>query len=120
MSIGEVILTEEELKDLCRKYQKILRLQDWKINVVVGRTSQETAYVRYNLNQKTAEIFITSTECQATGLRDMELDLVHEMVHLHLAPFVPHNLWNHHNVEFAVSALTEAVVGLNRAVWEVV
>lgn len=120
----EVILTEDELRELCAEYQKILRLQDWRVTVRVGRpTKQDEGFdsgIGWNIENKVAEVFIPSAEYypqDAVEPQDMELHLVHELTHLHIAPMpIAREDRNNKDVEFAVEAMAEAVVNLRRAV----
>lgn len=89
----EVILTEEKLKELCAVYQRILRLQDWHNKVKVARgydfdKQNCQGQVRYTLARKEALIYILAHadyEPSHAFPQDMEVTLVHELLHLHFA-----------------------------------
>ncbi|MFA5880550.1 MAG: hypothetical protein WC834_00015 [Eubacteriales bacterium] len=90
--MGE-IFTEEELKEKCLEWQKILRLQDWTIVVHIERQRDlpdgAQANVRYTLSTKKALIrLVDATDYPPDSMlpQDMEHSLVHELLHLHLGP----------------------------------
>lgn len=89
----EVILNEEELKELCLEWQKILRLQDWTIVVHIERQRDlpdgAQANIRYTLATKKALIrIVDAIDYPPDSMlpQDMEHSLVHELAHLHLGP----------------------------------
>jgi len=95
--LEEVILTKEQLQEKLIEWQKALRLQDWIIEakIVRGRDMNVecVAQVNWVLSKKMATISILDPidyppDCMAE--RDMENDLVHELLHLHLAPINDH------------------------------
>ena len=89
----EVILTEDELQQLCAEYQKVLRLQDWTIVVRVLRARDFelkdcVGECRWVLPRKEAIIHILDPVDYPPGDKfpqDMERSLVHELLHLHFA-----------------------------------
>ncbi len=88
----ETILTEEELKALCVKYQKILRLQDWNIIVRIKRArdfDQECCGdVHWSLTRKEAVIRIldhVDYDPDSIYPQNMERTLIHELLHIHFA-----------------------------------
>lgn len=119
----EVILTEDQLRQLCAEYQKTLRLQDWRVHIDVGRPSPENqddaASVRWNTTLKVARVHICSAEYYPENNlepQDMEVDLVHELVHLYFAPLgKPPDDTSEEGLEAAIEAIAEAVVSLRRA-----
>lgn len=90
-----VIYTGEELLAKCEEWQKILRLQDWIITVHIRRERD------FTLSDSNAEIITTLPKRMATihildpidyppdqsEPQDMELSLVHELLHIHLFTF---------------------------------
>lgn len=90
-----IIFTRDELRQLCAEWQKILRLQDWDVVVQVSRRDDtfghtNTGQVRYQLGLKQALIKIIDPIDYPTNViypQDMETTLVHELLHLHFAPF---------------------------------
>lgn len=126
-----VLLTEAELQDACRYWQGVLGLQDWRIVLKRVRFSAygseqkaKGGEVQVSHDKKTALIRITEPDDyneQANraidGPQDMELTLVHELVHLHFAP-----LWHvikgdveNRFEEQAVNALSLALIALKRS-----
>ena len=93
-------LNTAQARKLCLEWQKRLRLQDWKLEVSVVRAadmSLNEAVAEYSctLERKTAIIrLLDPIDNETLGLgvndRDMEKDLVHEIVHCHFAPFMEH------------------------------
>jgi hypothetical protein len=117
-------VTEAELKELCALWQKRLRLQDWnvRLEVVEARELAGFANCRSSLREKTALIRIvdvadsTSSDTEIFGGRNVEEDLVHELIHLHVEPFSPDDRdsteWE--AIEQAVGVLANCIVRLSR------
>jgi hypothetical protein len=89
----EVILTQEELEQNLQEWQKRLRLQDWIIDAKIKRDrdlpGNVEASVNWVLTKKMASISILDPmdyPPDAMVPQDMENSLVHELLHLHLAP----------------------------------
>lgn len=90
----EVILTEEQLQEKLAYWQKILRLSDWIITVRIARErdmnlSGCAGEISWSLNNKAASIrILDEIDCPQDLMypQDMEKTLVHELLHLHLAP----------------------------------
>lgn len=91
------IFSQEQLEESLRYWQERLRLQDWIIEVRIVRAREMSrdcaAQVNWTLSKKMATIQILDQvdyppDCM--GSRDMENDLVHELLHLHLAPINDH------------------------------
>lgn len=87
-------MSEKELQELCSVWQKRLRLQDWDVFVEVvpkDKLRQESqAECRHTLSKKIAHISIIREEdypSRSMVPQDQERDLVHELLHLHFAPF---------------------------------
>ena len=84
-------MTQKKLEQLVRKWQKILRLQDWKIEVKwVNRNeldSGSNAEVSLCVNQKVATVGVIKPEDHSTWNnkeQDIEKSIVHELLHLPL------------------------------------
>jgi len=123
----EALLSEEELKQLCVEYQEILRLQDWRNKIRIMRgyefdNEDAEGQVKYTLSRKEALIYILDhVDYESTHAfpQDMEVTLVHELIHLHFAEVsdrcekaevditVP--------LEQAIHCLAEAIVTLRRS-----
>lgn len=88
----EVIFTDEQLQEKCAKWQKILRLQDWILNVSIRRerdfcTKESNAEIIPSLPKRMATIRIIDPvdyDPNQSEPQDMELSLVHELLHIHL------------------------------------
>lgn len=92
-----MVLSQEELEQKLSYWQKRLRLQDWLIEVRIARVREMdqdcAAQVNWVLPKKMATIYVLDQidyPPDITGERDMENDLVHELLHLHLAPIHDH------------------------------
>ena len=89
----EKIYTIEELRVLCKKYQKLLRLEDWEINVeLVHQNSipDYNAQVASNSNGAQATISIPTAESFASAFapkQNMRHALFHELLHLHFVVY---------------------------------
>lgn len=95
--MAEVILNEEELQERLKYWQEKLRLQDWIVEVQISRgkdmMEDTCACVDYTLSKKMASVKILDPidyPDDVMGERDMENDLVHELLHLHFAPINEH------------------------------
>jgi len=91
------IFNQEQLENLCNEWREILGLSDWDIKITISRAkemfSEDTqAGVNWVLRKKTALIKILDPiDYKVSGTtfweQDMEQSLVHELMHLHIAPF---------------------------------
>ncbi len=123
----EVILTEDELRQLCVEYQKILRLQDWRTKVKIARNYDFDkpdceGQVHYTLARKEALVYVLDHldyEPTQAFPQDMETTLVHELIHLHFAEISDKceaaAVDIHTPLEQAIQSLAEAIAGLRRA-----
>ena len=90
-------MTLEELQNLCVKWQRILRLQDWDVEIVFVRQSEiDEADARCfpNLSRKEAKIKILDPmdfhgeRLEGAGSSsNIETLVIHELIHLHYEPF---------------------------------
>lgn len=90
------ILTEDELKKLCAFWQNQLKLNNWRIAIGIERktafnNSQSTGEIDYVLPLRQAIIKILDPLDYPNSPfeQDMEISLVHELLHLHFALFEP-------------------------------
>lgn len=123
--MAEVILTEEQLQERLKYWQEKLRLQDWEIEVKIKKSwdmpENTVACVDWTLNRKIATIFVLDPDFYSpycAGERDMEQDLVHELLHLHLAPIHDH-FGNNDKIfstfeEQAIESIASALIALDR------
>ena len=102
-------------------WQGRLNLREWQISVVMTRRAdmkpRTLGKVRWDKPNKTAVIEVLDV-CDYTllgraVLDDMELTVVHELVHLELAS-LPRSQASRSSEEYAVNQIAEALVGLNR------
>lgn len=118
-------MNEAELRELCTLWQKRLRLQDWnvRLEVVEARVLNGAfANCRTALSEKSALIRFTdaddtsSADTEIFGGRDMEEDLVHELIHLHAEPFSPddRDSTEYEAIEQAVGVLANCIVRMSR------
>lgn len=86
-------ITDTDLKQACEYWQKVLRLQDWTVKVRFVRQydlhSSQQANCSSNCAKKCAQIRIVSPDDYSNPEwpQDVEKSLVHELLHLHTAPF---------------------------------
>ncbi len=123
----EVILTLEELKDLCREWQKKLHLENWNIMVDIKRRDEFDlddcqGEIHYHLSSAEACISIED-HCDwpmdTPFKQDMEKTLVHELLHIPMAIFEPdeddepikHDLW-----EQFIETMARNLVSIKREV----
>jgi len=91
----EVIFTEEQLREKCAKWQRILRLQDWNVRTSIVRerdmrTSGGNAEISVNIQHRLADLRLLDPidfNPNDHNPQDMEQHLVHELLHIHLWPF---------------------------------
>ncbi|MFD0868777.1 hypothetical protein [Paenibacillus residui] len=117
----EVILTEEELRTKCAEWQKILRLQDWIVVTGIKRGRDMTLQgvcgeCSWQLQKRMAAINVLDPVDYPPDLiepHDMELTLVHELVHLHFASLQTPNEDNTAE-EQAIEAISRGLITLAR------
>jgi hypothetical protein len=106
-------------------WQKRLRLQDWNISVRMARVADLRPKTLGNINwdrkEKSAVISVMSPDDYrihgSAMLEDMEMTVVHELVHLHLSG-LPRNEETKKVEEQAVNMLAEALIKLDRKQFE--
>lgn len=111
-----------DLKALLFELQRELRLQDWRVDIAyVPNLTNAAGYPVHGLcshlvDAKVASIAIRDPETPATASDPtVEETLVHELVHLHFAPFSGSSSAEIAAEEQAVWALTEALHGAKTA-----
>jgi hypothetical protein len=106
-------------------WQKRLNLEDWKISIHVARASElkkrTLGNIHWDTDQKTAIIHVLDPADYKLPfpdvLADIEFTLVHELIHLELAPVLAplqRNDANRREEEHAVNHMTEALLHLER------
>ncbi|HKE25058.1 MAG TPA: hypothetical protein VKB88_22010 [Bryobacteraceae bacterium] len=107
------------------RWQKRLNLEDWKISVEVARASELKARtlgnIHWDTDKKTAVIHVLDPADYkmpfADVLQDIEFTVVHELIHLELAPVLApmqRNDANRREEEHAVNHMTDALLHLDR------
>lgn len=106
---------------MCAKWQEILRLQDWDVKTGIFRSRDMTlggeGECEWNLERKMASIRLMNPIDYPEGAMipmDMENTLVHELLHLHFAPFFSED--KSIEQEQAINAITDGLVKLSRKV----
>jgi len=113
------VVTDEQVHDWLHVWQKRLRLDDWKIEVKIVRIwelEQGTlGHIDWSIPHKTATIKVLNPsdyELPKDKIpADMELSVVHELVHLHLS-VLPLNKSSRNAEEQVVSMIADALVSL--------
>jgi hypothetical protein len=86
---------EQEAERLLRKWQAILRLQDWDITLKIGRFheihNEALAHCRHCTLKNSAEIMVRAPQDLLPaeswpGDNDVELTIIHELIHVKLSP----------------------------------
>lgn len=107
-------------------WQKRLNLSDWKVSVMVVRTGdlkpKTLGNIHWDDKKKTAVIRVLDPADYKMPLRamldDMEFTVVHELIHLELAPVLSplqRNDANRMEEEYAVNHMAQALLDLDRA-----
>ncbi|HBE80354.1 MAG TPA: hypothetical protein DDW65_21610 [Firmicutes bacterium] len=115
----------KNLPELCCFWQKVLRLQDWDVKAAIVRYHELKdgcffGYTSWELAKKFAEIKILDYQdyhLRHWWDRDQEITLVHELIHLHMAPFKGD--WKEDSLEsaafeHAIGCFSTALVMLKR------
>ena len=84
-------LSEKELTRLGREWQKRLRLQDWRLRFELGDSSSANgfAHTRFGCGKSAVVELekLSNVDKRYVSCRDMEVSLVHELLHLHALDF---------------------------------
>jgi hypothetical protein len=118
-------VNEAELRELCALWQKRLRLQDWNVSLeIVNARDLDGGFAncRTVLREKAALIRVTdpadstSADTEIFGGRDVEEDLVHELLHLSCEPFSPEDRdsTEYEAIEQMVGVLANCIVRIVR------
>jgi hypothetical protein len=114
--------SQKQLDAWLREWQRILRLQDWEVKVAARReramqSNDCEGCNRYQPDLKRASIHIRDPLDEpedADFPADPEATIVHELLHLHFAPFyVTKGLLNTLQ-EQAIEVIAQSLVGLKR------
>lgn len=115
------LVTEDQVKDWVKRWQKRLGLADWKIEARIVRLYQlpkgTIANIHWSLPRKQATIkvldSIDSNLPKDEIARDTELSVVHELVHLSMAK-LPLDAANTELEEETVKKLSAALLALDK------
>jgi hypothetical protein len=82
-------LTIEQLETACAEWQRRLRLQDWDIDIEICRhwdlEPQAQCTISQELKHATIRIKeVNDMQCNSKAYGDMEHNLLHELLHIHL------------------------------------
>ncbi|GEM_PF-1144546 len=89
---------EQQMQQKCREWQQRLRLADWDVTVKVVpamdmSSTQAQGCIHWRITEKTADIKLVTPEdaVKQNPMRPYNLEetLIHELLHLHMAPFEP-------------------------------
>jgi hypothetical protein len=102
-------------------WRQRLKLEEWRVSVVMAQQSdlapKTLGAVKWDKAKKNAVIFVLGPSeyrlpfCEA--LEDMELTVVHELLHLELTS-LPRGQASRSSEEHAVNGIAEAMLGLDR------
>ena len=116
----EVILTEPQLKDLCKEWRNILRLNQWFINV---RLCKQKCFINDNCDGEVEKVLasskatikiLASEDYKDNYPQDMEKILVHELLHLAFDTFEPNGELKYALMEGVIERLAIVLVDLKR------
>jgi hypothetical protein len=101
-------------------WQQRLKLEGWRISVVMARGSdlppKTMGGIRWDKGKKSAVIWVLDPSDYRLPFRemldDLELTVVHELVHLDLAS-LPHTQASRGSEEQAVNGIAQAMLGLD-------
>ena len=114
MEKKRVVYTEEEAKNVCAEWQKILRLGDWEVELIfVHQMSmpESMGEIHYSMEHKKAIMKIVSSETYASEMwkeQNMLKTIIHELLHLHIGAYIP---------EGNDSRYTDMEASLNMIAW---
>lgn len=124
MTHESIVYTEEELRTKCAEWQKVLRLQDWIVDVGMSRSRDMKiegcqAEIEPCLPKRMASIRILDPVDYPPDVaepQDMELSLVHELLHIHLFPLFADREDEMRMVaeEQAIEAISRGLIALKR------
>ena len=102
-------------------WQQRLKLDDWKISIVMAHPSdlkpRTLGNIHWDADKKTAMIRVLDASDYQLGCRDMlddmEFTVVHELIHLELSS-LPRSEASRRDEEFAVNQIADALLKLER------
>jgi hypothetical protein len=110
-------LANSYIHDILPYWQRRLQLQDWNIYILLSRPADLRAGTLGNIHWDAEKKSATIRVMDASGytpdvtamLKDMQVTVVHELVHLELAS-LPVSDADRSNQEFAIDHLTDALL----------
>ena len=119
------VLAQSFAQEKLWAWQKRLNLKEWNITLLVARASElkpkTLGNVHWDMDKKTAIIRILDPADYKLPFKamldDMEFTVVHELIHLDIAPVLTdlkRNEANRREEEYSVNRVTEALLGLDR------
>jgi hypothetical protein len=114
-------IAQRFMDDRLAVWRQRLKLEDWRISVAMTRSSdlapKTLGGIRWDKTKKSAVIFVLDPSDYRLPFRDMlddmELTIVHELVHLELAS-LPRSQASRGSQEHAVSGIADAMLELDR------
>jgi len=106
------------IHDLLPYWQKRLQLDDWNVYILLSRPADlrpgTLGNIHWDREKKSATIRVMDASGYASGdvtamLKDMQVTVVHELVHLELAS-LPVSDADRSNQEYAIDHLTDALI----------
>ena|SRR3990167_24249 len=115
-------MRKRDLERLVKKWQLILRLEDWDVDIDFGsiiETEGNAAICEWVINEKAAKVRVLRLRDwpkDFIGTRDYEITVVHELEHLHAARFDRYRAGSPRDValELMIQRNAEALVALDR------
>lgn len=118
-------MTQKKLEQISKRWQKLLSLQDWEINIRLAEPDKildrSLGQARINLKRKIAHIavldpkFLSSLESKRAEA-EIEDTVVHELIHCLIEPYAP-NDWDSLSgvlAEQSIDAIARAFVKLDK------
>jgi hypothetical protein len=114
-------LAQQYVAERLAVWQQRLKLEAWRISVQQVRSSElkpkTLGAIQWDKGKKTAVIWVLDPADYQLPfhemLDDMELTIVHELVHLELAS-LPRSQASRSSEEYAVNGIADALLGLDR------
>jgi hypothetical protein len=114
-------LAEAFVNEKLAVWQRNLGLEDWKISIVMSRRSdlkpKTLGGIRWDKVKRSAVLWVLAVSEYQVPVRemldDMELTVVHELIHIHLSS-LPRSEASRRDEELAVNQLAQALLKLDR------
>lgn len=109
--------TQRDLERMLKYWQRKLRLTDWKITIKFATLEEldgDQGKNTYLIEAKTSEILVLNPheykpeEYPGKQPQDVENTVVHELLHLHLAPWKTRNAAEEVQMEQAIESMADA------------